>query len=178
MTNPHGIIVFGLNGSGKTTLGRELAHILNFKHMDHEAYAFAESEIPYASERARDGQLKLMLADIENSSGFVLSAVMGDFGAEIEHLYNLAVFLSAPKEIRMKRLKRREFERHGDRILKGCDMYGQHQEFMEFAASRPLAKVVQWAKTLVCLVVRIDGTEDWRVCAAKIAKLFNESWRQ
>lgn len=36
MDKPQGIIVFGANGAGKTTLGRELARILNFKHMDHE----------------------------------------------------------------------------------------------------------------------------------------------
>lgn len=40
MNKPHGIIVFGANGSGKTTLGCELAHLLNFKHMDHEDYHF------------------------------------------------------------------------------------------------------------------------------------------
>lgn len=38
MSKLHGIIIFGANGSGKTTLGRELANILNFKHMDVEDY--------------------------------------------------------------------------------------------------------------------------------------------
>jgi len=38
----NGILLFGANGSGKTTLGRELARILNFKHIDHENYAFEE----------------------------------------------------------------------------------------------------------------------------------------
>ena len=51
MNNSHGIIIFGANGSGKTTLGRELANILNFKHMDIEDYHFKKSEIPYTVER-------------------------------------------------------------------------------------------------------------------------------
>lgn len=40
MRNPHGIIIFRANGSGETTLGRELANMLNFKHMDIEDYNF------------------------------------------------------------------------------------------------------------------------------------------
>jgi len=47
MSEPHDIIIFGANGSGKTTLGRELACILNFKHIDIEDYCFEESEIQY-----------------------------------------------------------------------------------------------------------------------------------
>ena len=34
VSNPHGIILLGANGSGKSTLGRELAHVLNFAHLD------------------------------------------------------------------------------------------------------------------------------------------------
>jgi len=51
MRKPYGIIIFGENRSGKTTLGCELAHILNFKHIDHENYAFEKSDIPYTAER-------------------------------------------------------------------------------------------------------------------------------
>ena len=64
MSKPHGIIVFGANGSGKSTIARELANILNFKHMDIEDYHFENSEIPYTIERSHEDCLKLMLADI------------------------------------------------------------------------------------------------------------------
>ena len=94
MSKPHGIIIFGANGSGKTMLGSELARILGFKHMDHETYAFAESKTPYTNENSRDEQINLMLADIEKSPGFVISAVIGDFGEEIESLYDLALIKS------------------------------------------------------------------------------------
>ena len=87
----HGILIFGANGSGKSTLGRELARILGFKHIDHEDYAFEESDIPYSVERPFEKCAVLMLADIEKSNGFVLSAVTGDFGDKNESLYGLAV---------------------------------------------------------------------------------------
>jgi len=175
MNKPHGIIVFGTNGSGKTTLACELARILGFKHIDHEDYAFEKSDIPYTNERSRDEQIKLMLADIEEIRGFVISAVTGDFGEEIESLYDLAVHIEAPCELRIERVKQRDIEKFGERITKGGDMYDGHQKFIEFVASRPLSRIEQWEETLVCPVIRIDGTKDWLMNAAKIAKQWKEN---
>ena len=172
MKKPHGIIVFGANGSGKTTLGRELACILNFKHMDIEDYHFEKSEIPYTVERSSEDCLNLMLADIKKHGSFVISAVTGDFGGTIPRLYELAVFISAPIELRIKRIEQRAYERHGERIRKGGDMHEQHLKFIDFVASRSLLSVEQWAETLVCPVIHIDGTVDWRTNAANIAEQF------
>lgn len=172
MNNHHGIIIFGANGSGKTTLGRELARILGFKHMDHEDYAFAPSEIPYAIERYREEQVSLMLADIVKSRGFVLSAVTGDFGERITAMYDLAVFLETPLEIRLERVKQRAYEQHGDRIREGGDMAESHLKFVDFVATRSLVPIEQWAGTLPCPVVRMDGTEDYKATAVRIAQTY------
>lgn len=174
MSKPHGIIVFGANGSGKTTLGRELAKMLNFKHMDIEDYHFEKSEIPYTVERSREDCLNLMLADIKKNCSFVISAVTGDFGDTIPLLYELAVFITAPIELRIKRIEQREYDRHGERICKGGDMYEQHLKFVDFATSRSLSRIEQWAETLSCPVIRIDGTEDWCTNAAIIAERFHD----
>lgn len=173
MSKPNGIIVFGANGSGKTTLGRELAYILDYKHIDHENYAFEQSDIPYTVPRLHKKCVELMLADIEKSKGFVLSAVTGDFGNEIESLYALAVYIVAPKELRIERVKQRNIERFGARIREGGDMYERQKGFEEFVATRPLPKIEQWTKALTCPVIRIDGTIDWR----ENAKMIAEKWR-
>ena len=172
MSSPRGIIVFGANGSGKTTLGRELASILNFKHMDHEVYAFKESKIPYAKPRSYAECVELMLSDIKKCHGFVISAVTGDFGNEIVPLYKLGAYISAPLELRLQRFERREYKRHGERVLKGGDMYESRMEFRNFIASRSLARIEQWAEALACPVIRVDGTIDWRFNALKIAELY------
>lgn len=171
---PHGVILFGVNGSGKTTLGRELAYILNFKHMDHEDYHFEKSEIPYTAVRPYEDCLKLMLADIEKHRSFVLTAVTGDFGETIPKYYDLAVFISAPIELRMERIEQRAFEQHGERIRKGGDMYEQHLKFVDFVASRSLSRIEQWADTLTCPVIQVDGREDWHTNATNIAKQYYE----
>ena len=100
-----GIIVFGANGGGKTTLGRELAHVLGYKHMDIEDYYFEKSEITYAMARSREGCLDLVFADIKKHRDFVVTAVTGDFGGRIMQLYRLAVHFSASLELCMTRIK-------------------------------------------------------------------------
>lgn len=172
MSKMHGIIVFGANGSGKTTLGRELACILNYKHMDIEDYHFEKSEIPYTVERSREDCLNLMLDDIKKNRSFVITAVTGDFGDTIPMWYELGVFIIAPLELRLKRVEKREYERHGERIRKGGDMYEQHLKFVDFVASRSLSRIEKWGEMLACPVIHIDGTEDWRINAANIAERF------
>ena len=172
--NPHGIIVFGENASGKKTVGREVARVLNYKFMNIIEYHFEKSEIPYTVERSREDCLNLMLADIVKYRSFVITAVTGDFGDTIPRYYKLAVNISAPLEFRLERYKKRAFEQHGERVLKGGDLYEQTQSFHDFIASRSLTRIEQWAETLTCPILRIDGTEDWRINAANIAEYFNE----
>ena len=173
MSTPQGIIVFGLNGSGKTTLGRELARILGFKRMDAEDYYFRESAIPYSDARSKDEVIKLMLADIEKYGSFIMSSVAGDYGAEITEMYKLAVYITAPFELRMARVEQREHDKFGDRVQVGGDMYEQRLKFRNFVAARSIAPIEQWAETLACSVIRVDGTIDWRINAANIV----EKWK-
>ena len=174
MDNPRGIIVFGANGAGKTTLGRELARILNFKHMDIEEYYFEKSEIPYTMARSREDCTKLMLADIEKYRSFVLSAAVGNFGDTIPQFYELAVYMSAPLELRLERVKKRSLDQYGIRTLKGGDMYEQEQKFFDFVATRPLSTIDRWAEALACPVIRIDGTVSLCENAANIAERYND----
>ena len=169
---PHGIIVFGVNGSGKTTLAHELARILSYKHIDIEDYAFEEAEVPYSKPRPRDECISLMLADVEKHSKFVFSTCVGDWGDIIPQFYRLAVLVSVPYELRMERVKKRTYDKYGGRICAGGDMYEQTLKFFDFIATRPLSRIEQWAETLTCPTIRIDGTEDWRTSATNIVKQF------
>lgn len=165
-----GIIVFGANGSGKSTLARELARALKIKHMDIEDYYFAKSDIPYTSARLYEDCVNLMLDDIRKYGSFVLSAVTGDFGAEIQAMYRLAVHLSAPLELRIERVKQRAYEQYGERVLQGGDMYEQNLKFVDFVASRSLTGIEQWAETLACPVIQIDsGLEPAAITANRLA---------
>lgn len=173
MNKPCGIIIFGANGSGKTTLGRELAHMLGFKHLDHEDYAFEQSEIPYTVERSFEEYTKEMLFDIENSRGFVLTSVTGDFGEEIQSLYKLAICLEAPLKLRIERVKQRNLDKFGDRAREGGDLYERQKNFVDFVATRTLSKIEQRASTLTCPIIHMDGTVDYKSNAALISDVYN-----
>lgn len=156
---PSGIIVFGANASGKSTIAKELANVLNYKHMDIEEYHFIESEVPYTKTRTREKCLRLMLKDISTYKNFVLSAVTGDFGEEIESKYSFAVLLSAPLEMRINRVKHRAFLKHGERVNKNGDMWKQHIEFLEFVKTQSSDRITQWKRKLKCPVITIDTTK-------------------
>ena len=142
--------------------------------MDIETYAFEPSDVPYTRPRTREECAALMLADIERHGSFVLSACHGDFGGAVARFYALAVCVTAPLDLRMERIKRRAREQYGERVLKGGDMYEQQLKFEAFAASRPLSRIEQWARTLACPVVRVDGTADFRGNAAEVAERYRE----
>ncbi len=170
---PSGIVLFGANGSGKTTLGRKLARVLQVKHIDVEDYYFEKSKIPYTKSRDKDTVIKLILDDIHRHGSFVLSSVIGDLGDEITSMYRLAVFLWAPIDTRLDRVKRRSQKRYGERVLAGGDMYEQEQRFIEFVRTRDLSKIDDWAKTLTCPIIKLDGTNPISENIDYIAKQYN-----
>ena len=155
----YGICVCGLNGSGKTTLGAALAERLGYKHMDVEDYYFTRVDNPYASARTRDEVEVLLLEDIKQNPCFVFSAVNGNMNSEINSCYDLVVYLEVPQEIRMKRIRQRAFDKFGDRVLPGGDMYEQEERFFDFAEKRSPEKIEEWLQTLTCRVVKLDGTK-------------------
>ena len=156
----YGICVCGLNGSGKTTLGAALAEKLGFKHMDVENYYFTRTDNPYASARTREEVEVLLLEDIKQNPCFVFSAVNGNMNQEINSRYDLVVYLEVPQEIRMKRIRQRAFDKFGDRVLPGGDMYEQEEKFFAFAKKRTPEKIESWLDTLLCKVLYLDGTND------------------
>lgn len=69
--------------------------------------------------------------------------------------------------MRIERLKQREYNHFGDRILLGGDMYKNHIEFLEWAAKYDTAGIEQrsralhteWLKKINCPVIIVDGTK-------------------
>ena len=156
----YGICVCGLNGSGKTTLAKALAKKINFKCMDIEDYYFTRSSNPYKNARTRHEVELMLLEDIQNNPKFVFSAVNGNISSEINKKYKLVIYLYAPTDIRMKRIRQRAFDKFGDRVLPGGDMYDQEEEFFQFVSQRTPHVIEEWLNTLSCKVIYLDGTNN------------------
>ena len=156
-----GIIICGLNGSGKSTLGKILAEKLHFHFIDIENLYFPKtnSNYIYASPRTREDVAERLLCEIRTHENFILASVKGDYGEDISSFFQYAVLLDVPKDIRLQRVKERSFQKFGNRMLPGGDLFEQEEKFFRFVESRNESTVDEWIKSLKCPVIRIDGTK-------------------
>jgi len=155
-----GILICGLNGAGKSTLGKALAEKLGFSFIDNEDLYFPKTDpsYAYAAPRTRDEVEALLLQEIRVHENFVFASVKGDYGEDARAFFDYAVLLAVPRDIRLRRVRDRSFQKFGNRILPGGDLYGQEEGFFALAASRAENAVEEWARCLRCPVIRADGT--------------------
>lgn len=156
-----GIIVCGLNGSGKSTLGKVLAERLRFHFIDNEDLFFPKDDpdYTYASPRSHEEVEKLLINEVKKHENFVFAAVKGNYGEEILKFYQYAVLIDVPKDIRIQRVRNRSFQKFGDRMLPGGDLYERENAFFDLVSSRTEQDVENWVETLTCPVIWVNGTK-------------------
>lgn len=166
------VILCGGNGAGKSTLGRRLAGELGWPFFDIETYYFpdAGADYPYGTVRTRAEVTGLLLADLRAHSRCILAAVKGDYGPEVEGLLTCAVLLSAPKELRLERVRRRSYQKFGDRMRPGGDLYAREEGFFRMVEGRPRGDVEAWLETADIPVLRVDAAEDPERIAAAVVR--------
>ncbi|MCM1063400.1 MAG: AAA family ATPase [Eubacterium sp.] len=157
-----GIIICGLNGSGKSTLGKALAERMGYYFIDNEDLYFPRSDpgYLYAAPRTRKEVGTLLFSEVRAHEDFVFASVKGDYGEEIYPFFRYAVSIDVPKEIRMRRVRDRSFQKFGNRMQPGGDLYEREKRFFQLVESRPEDMVEEWVRSLKCPVIRIDGTKN------------------
>lgn len=173
-----GIAIFGPNGGGKSTLTHALAKQTGYFEMDVEDYYFPEQrssriwalendsridaessgELPYSNPRTKNEVQTAIMEDIEAHPKFVIAGVTMNWSDEILSRIDIAFWIQAPLEERLKRLRAREEKRFGARVLAGGDMYTQQAEFRKIVENRDSKSVEESAEKLNCPVIVIDGT--------------------
>lgn len=162
------IHIFGASGSGTSTLGRKICAELGYRFMDTDDYYWAPSDPPYMRKREKEERLAQMRRDILSNENVVISGSLVDWGDALIPMFTLAVRLVTDTETRIERLRNREREKFGDRILPGGDMYRNHMEFLEWARgydtggadTRSRRKHDIWEKQLLCRKIDLDGAAD------------------
>lgn len=172
-----GIIIFGSAGSGKTTLGKMAADELGFPYFNLDDYIWRkDTEIPFSVMYSREQKISRLMTDISKGDHFVMAGSMDSFHAPFDPLFDLAVHITASAATRLSRIYKRERGLYGSRILEGGDMYEGHRRFLEAAAQydeggSPCMKVhAQWAASLPCRVIRLNGEESLLKNMEKIAQ--------
>ncbi len=161
-----GIIIFGSAGSGKTTLGKMVADQLGYPYFDIDDYIWRkDTDKPFTIMYTRVEKINRLMSDISKGNYFVMAGSMDSFHEPFDPLFDLAVHITAPIETRIARIHKREYERLGERIMKGGDMYEVHCRFLDNSArydldGSPCMKThIQWADSLPCKVLQLSGED-------------------
>lgn len=156
-----GIQICGLNGSGKSTLGRALAERIGFYFIDNENLFFSRSNTdePYMNPKSRQDVERLLMAEVIEHPNFVFAAVKGDYGKDIIPMFDYVVVLEVPKSVRSQRIRNRSYQKFGNRMLIGGDLYSQEEAFFQMVESRQDDYIENWLQTVKCPIIRVDGTK-------------------
>jgi adenylate kinase family enzyme len=163
------IHILGASGSGTTTLGRALANAARCSHYDTDDIFWTETDPPYTCKRRTDERVALLRRLIRQSpGGWVVSGWLGGWGDLIVPECDLVIFLIAPTEVRLERIRQRETDRFGrDALAPGGRMHEAHTAFLAWAATyddgdgssgRTCAAQEAWLRQLACPILRLDGS--------------------
>ncbi|MEM9338806.1 MAG: AAA family ATPase [Bacteroidota bacterium] len=125
------IHIFGASGSGVTTLGKALAEKLKVPYFDTDDYYWKKTDPPFTQKEAIPDRQANILKDTAPLNDWILGGSLVSWGEFIKDTFELAIFLYLPAEIRMERLKKREYERYGNIIF---DDPIRHQQYLDFIA--------------------------------------------
>ncbi len=161
--------ITGASGSGVTTLGRALAKATDAVQLDTDDFYWAPDEPKYSVKREIPERIALLREAMEAAGprGWILSGSVGNWAAPLVPLFQLVVFLSAPTEVRVARLKVREEAAFGaGAIAPGGARHPEFAAFIVWAAQyengtregRNRVLHEEFLAKLACPLLRLDGT--------------------
>lgn len=159
------ILLFGASGSGTTSLGNEIEKRVNFKHLDVDHYYWKKTDPPFQEKIALAQRNENLKADFKKFEDVVVSGSMVSWGKEWETAFDLAIFIRLDNTERMERLKKREAERYGEKLLTDQRIQQSSKAFLEWAGQyenpnfdgRTLKVHNDWIELLDCKVLKLDG---------------------
>jgi hypothetical protein len=119
---------------------------------------------PYQTRRAAPERVRMLEEVTRWATRWVLSGAIVGWGDVLIPTFDLVVFLYIPAEVRLARLRAREWDRFGPEIEPGGSRYEQHQAFLRSAAGydtgtsgRTLETDANWLAQLDCPVMPMTG---------------------
>lgn len=163
-----GIMITGAPGAGKTTLGELLAKELGYAFLDIDEYIWRkDTEIPFSQMYSKNEKISRLMGAVSACDHFVMAGSMDSFHEHFDPFFKLVVHLQTDTNIREMRVRQREFERFGNRILEDGDMYDKHERFINELAGYDigmggctLQQHELWLKSLLCKVIQLNGSDD------------------
>jgi len=159
------IHIMGASCAGSTTLGNALSVQTGFPYFDTDFYFWELSEQPFTIKRDRDARIQMLHEAVALHPNHIVGGSLVSWGDEWLSAFDLVVFLYVPPQIRIQRLKDREFERYGDVIYTDPERIAAYQKFLEWAqaydanaiSGRTLHIHEAWLSKVTCPVLEIRG---------------------
>lgn len=156
--------IFGPSGAGVTTLGKRLA-TKDRPYFDVDEYYWKKTATPFTEKNPIPTRQKKIRADIDAYEHWILGGSLISWGDFIKKEFDLVVYLYVPQQIRIQRLKNREIERYGDKVLKEAFWMEKLNAFLAWAqryeddqfSGRSRKNQLLWLETLTCRVLKIEG---------------------
>ena len=170
------IHITGASGSGTTTLGAAIAACWGHRHLDTDDYFWQSSWPPYRHARPVEERLPLLEAALNESPRWVLSGSLSGWGDGLIPCFDLVIFLNTPTELRLPRLRMREYSRFGEVLAPGGEMFEEHEAFLAWASAyeigdenmRSRIHHENWLRNLPCPVLRMSGAEPVEVLLERL----------
>ncbi|NIF06937.1 AAA family ATPase [Chryseobacterium sp. Tr-659] len=163
------IHIFGASGSGVTTLGKALSEQLNIEYFDSDDFFWLKTEIPFTEKQDPEIRNKKASDILHHTCSWIFGGSIIHWGENIFPPFDLIVFIYLPPEIRLERLRKREYERYGDMIIINKERAKKFEEFMEWAkdydydtgiANRTLNAHRQWISHINAPFIELSGESE------------------
>jgi len=151
------IHLIGASGSGTTTLARALAPALGAVALDSDDYYWLPTQPPFQSKRDRALRHRLVTADLARHPRAILSGAILGWGDDLEHAFDLVVFLSLPHDLRVRRLREREIARNGAINETFIAWAAGYDDDPPSSPTRNRRRQHAWLSERRCQVLRLEG---------------------
>tara|TARA_R100001369_G_scaffold90332_1_gene129200 strand:- start:166 stop:720 length:555 start_codon:yes stop_codon:yes gene_type:complete len=179
------ILIFGASGSGTTTLGKEIEKRTDLTHLDVDDYYWKKTQPPFQEKIPLTERNKNLKTDFNKFENLVISGSMVSWGKEWETSFDLAIFIRLENNERMERLKKRETERYGEKLLTDKKTQLNSKAFLEWADQyenpnfdgRTLKVHNAWIELLNCKTLMIDGKTELNDNVEKVMMEIKNYWQ-
>ncbi|MFK7747095.1 MAG: AAA family ATPase [Kordia sp.] len=173
-------LIIGASGSGTTTLAKALSEATSFPHLDIDDFYWKSTNPPYQIKVTSEERKENLQTDFEKHANIIVSGSLVSWGTYWETAFDLVVFVTLDKEIRMQRLQQREVARYGDKLQIDPIIQERSQAFLAWAkryddptfTGRSVKIHRDWLRSLSCEIVEIDSEDSIKNNVLKVLAIF------
>ncbi|QBY55045.1 hypothetical protein [Cupriavidus oxalaticus] len=151
------ILITGAAGSGTSTLAQAVALCNPARVLESDDFFWRPTNSPYQEKFGAEERAAALLTAVRASGETVVAGAVIGWGHELEHAFDLVVFLYLPTDIRVARLRRREELRFGKADPEFLDWAAQYDAGT--AEGRTLARHREWLRHVTCSVLCLERDE-------------------